>query len=71
LSKEGLIANIISFNVGVELGQLMALAILLILINTWRSTGGFSRHAATFNFTLMFAGFLLTYFQMAGFFFAA
>ena len=70
LSKEGLIANIISFNVGVELGQLMALAILLILINTWRSTGGFSRHATTFNFTLMFAGFLLTYYQMAGFFFA-
>lgn len=71
LSKEGLISNIVSFNVGVELGQLMALAILLVLINTWRATGGFSRHAAAFNFTLMFAGFLLTYYQMAGFLLAA
>lgn len=67
LSKEGLITNIVSFNVGVEIGQLMALAILLLLINAWRSTGGFSRHAAAFNFTLMFAGFLLTFYQVAGF----
>jgi len=49
----------------------MALAILLILINTWRATGGFSRHATAFNVALMFAGFLLADYQMVGFFFAA
>jgi hypothetical protein len=69
LSQEGLVANIVSFNVGVELGQLMALAILLVLINTWRATGGFSRHATAFNVALMFAGFLLADYQMAGYFF--
>jgi len=71
LSQEGLVANIVSFNVGVEIGQLMALAILLVLINTWRATGGFSRHATAFNVALMFAGFLLADYQMAGYFFGA
>lgn len=70
LSQEGLVANIVSFNIGVEIGQLLALAILLVLINTWRATGGFSRHATAFNVALMFAGFLLADYQMAGFFFA-
>jgi hypothetical protein len=71
LSEEGLVANIVSFNVGVEIGQLMALAILLVLINAWRATGGFTRHATAFNIALMFAGFLLANYQLAGFFFGA
>ena len=71
LSDDGLVANILSFNIGVELGQLMALAILLIMINTWRATGGFLRHSTAFNVALMFAGFLLADYQMAGFFFGA
>lgn len=70
LSEEGLIANIVSFNVGVEIGQLMALAILLILINAWRSLGTFGRYANAFNVFLMFAGFLLASYQMAGYFYA-
>jgi len=71
LSQEGLIANIVSFNVGVEIGQLMALAFLLLFINTWRATGGFAKHSTAFNMTLMFAGFVLANYQMAGYFFAA
>jgi len=71
LSQEGRVANIISFNVGVELGQLMALAILLVVINAWRSTGGFTPHATAFNVALMFAGFLLADYQMAGYFFGS
>jgi hypothetical protein len=71
LSDEGLVANIVSFNVGVEIGQLMALAILLVLINAWRASGGFVRHSTAFNVALMFAGFLLAGYQTAGFFFAA
>jgi len=69
LSDDGLVPNMISFNVGVEIGQLMALAILLILINAWRSTGGFSRHSTGFNYALMFAGFLLADYQLAGYFY--
>ena len=70
LSQEGLVANIVSFNVGVEIGQLKALAVLLVLINAWRANGGFARHATAFNVTLMFAGFLLANYQVAGYFFA-
>lgn len=71
LSENGLVANILSFNVGVEIGQLMALAVLLILINAWRATGGFTRHANGFNVLLMFAGFTLAAYQLAGYFYAA
>ena len=71
LSEDGLIANIVSFNVGVELGQLMALAVLLFLINLWRASGKFTLHANAFNVSLMFAGFLLASYQMAGYFYAA
>lgn len=69
LSNEGLVANIFAFNVGVEIGQLMALAVLLILINAWRASGTFLRHSNAFNVLLMFAGFLLAAYQLAGYFF--
>jgi hypothetical protein len=71
LSEDGLIANIVSFNVGVEIGQLMALAVLLFLINLWRASGKFTLHANAFNVFLMFAGFLLASYQVAGYFYAA
>jgi len=71
LSQEGLVANIIAFNVGVEIGQLLALVVLLVLINAWRATGAFDRHANAFNMLLMFAGFALAAYQMSGFFFGS
>ncbi len=69
LSPDGLVANIISFNVGVEIGQLLALVVLLVLINAWRAAGTFDRHANAFNFALMFAGFALAAYQMSGYYF--
>ena len=71
LSREGLVANIISFNVGVEIGQLLALVVLLVLINAWRAAGQFDRHANAFNMLLMFAGFALSAYQIAGYYFGA
>ncbi len=71
LSQEGLVANIISFNVGVEIGQLLALVVLLVIINAWRAAGAFERHANAFNMLLMFAGFALAAYQMAGYYFGA
>lgn len=68
LSNEGLIANILAFNVGVEVGQLLALGGLLVIINAWRALGSFDRYASVFNIALMFAGFSLAAYQMAGFF---
>lgn len=69
LSREGLIANIVSFNVGVEIGQLLALLVLLTVINAWRASGTFDRHANAFNMLLMFAGFVLTAYQISGYYF--
>ena len=70
LSSDGLVGNIIAFNVGVEIGQLLALGILLVAINAWRAIGSFDRYANVFNTVLMFAGFSLAAYQMSGFFFA-
>ncbi|MEO5922574.1 MAG: HupE/UreJ family protein [Bryobacteraceae bacterium] len=67
LSKDGLVANMISFNVGVELGQLVALSIILILMLQWRQTSGFLRHAVLANVLLMTAGFVLMGYQLAGY----
>ena len=44
-SPNGLIANMISFNVGVEIGQLLALSLILVFMLWWRSTASFHRYA--------------------------
>ena len=67
LSQDGLIANMVSFNVGVEIGQLLALGLMLIVFNLWRRSGGFLRHASTANVALMAAGFVLVGHQLTGF----
>ncbi len=68
LAKDGMIYNLISFNVGVELGQFMALAIILLLMNLWRLSPGFNRRAILANAALMTAGFVLIGYQLAGYF---
>nr|WP_315255886.1 HupE/UreJ family protein [uncultured Duganella sp.] len=67
LSPDGLIPNMVAFNVGVEIGQLLALSMILIAMRYWRSTAGFARHAATGNFVLMTSGLILAGFQFTGF----
>ncbi len=65
--KTGLIENLISFNVGVEIGQLMALGMILIAMSWWRKHGQFIQHAYTANIILMTAGFILTGYQLVGY----
>ncbi len=67
LSQEGLVANIVAFNIGVELGQLLALSAILIAMNYWRRTDAFARQALAANVVLMAAGFVLIGYQLAGF----
>lgn len=67
LSPDGLVPNILAFNVGVEIGQLLALAGILILMNLWRQYPAFSRHAVAANVTLMTSGFLLMGYQLSGY----
>ena len=63
--------NIVSFNVGVEIGQVLALTGVLIAITYWRSHRGFLAHAFAANTVLMAGGFLLIGYQMTGYFLSA
>ncbi len=69
ISPNGLLANLIAFNVGVELGQILALVAILILMNFWRHTDSFMRRAYSVNTALMMAGFLLIGYQLTGLFY--
>lgn len=66
MSPDGLLPNLIAFNIGVELGQLLALSAILIAMGFWRRSRGFARHAYTANVLLMTAGFVLIGFQLTG-----
>lgn len=66
LSPDGLLGNMLSFNIGVELGQLTALTFMVLLFTLWRSTSSFERHARTANYLLLTAGLLLCGDQLAG-----
>jgi hypothetical protein len=68
ISPDGLIPNLIAFNVGVEIGQLLALSAILIAMSYWRRTKSFAKHAYTGNVVVMSAGFLLMGYQLAGYF---
>src|SRR5437667_10723854 len=68
LAKTGLITNIVSFNVGVEIGQVLALTAVLIALSYWRTRGGFLKHAFVTNTALMTGGFMLVGYQIAGYF---
>ncbi len=70
LSPDGLIGNLIAFNIGVEIGQLLALGAILIVMGFWRKTPGFWRHAYGANVVLMTLGFILAGYQLVGFFIA-
>ena len=70
LSPQGLVANIVSFNVGVELGQGLALTFILIALTFWRTRSGFLHHAFATNAIVMACGFLLVGFQLSGYFLA-
>lgn len=71
LSEDGLVANILAFNVGVEIGQLLALSAILILMNLWRRSPSFERHAFSTNVALMTTGFLLIGYQLSGYWLTA
>ena len=67
IAEDGLIPNLLAFNVGVEIGQLLALGAILIVMGFWRRTESFMRHAFAANTLLMTAGFMLVGYQLVGF----
>jgi hypothetical protein len=70
LATEGLVANIVSFNVGVEIGQGLALTAILIGLSYWRTRTGFMRHAFATNAVVMACGFLLVGYQLSSYYLA-
>lgn len=63
--KEGLFVNLLSFNIGVEIGQFLALTLLILLIYTWKKTNYFELCHLPINIFLMLSGFILTGYQLA------
>lgn len=68
ISPDGLLANLVSFNVGVEIGQFLALGLILIMMTLWRRTPNFQHSVVLANAALMCAGFVLIGFQLSGYF---
>jgi len=67
LSRDGLVGNILAFNVGVEVGQFLALGMVLIGMGYWRRTEAFGRHASAANAVLIAAGLCLVAWQTNGY----
>ena len=68
LPKDGLLGNLIAFNVGVELGQVFALIFVLIAIVIWRRYQSFLRFSTVTNTFIMAAGLMLMGYQLTGYF---
>lgn len=68
LGQDGLLTNLIGFNVGVEVGQFLALALVLIVVSTWRRFPSFKKFATLTNTLLMAAGVVLIGYQLTGYF---
>ncbi|MEO6135298.1 MAG: HupE/UreJ family protein [Ginsengibacter sp.] len=66
--KEGLFTNLIGFNIGVEIGQFIALAFVLILFSLWRRSANFIKFSTLTNTLLIAAGFILFGYQLTGYF---
>ncbi len=71
VAPDGLVPNLLAFNVGVEIGQILALTAILIAMGFWRRTPSFLRYAYTANTVMMTAGFVLIGYQLTGFFVSA
>lgn len=67
LSENGLVTNIISFNIGVEIGQILALSAVFLILSVWRTSSSYLRHSFITNTALMTGGFLLAGFQISAY----
>lgn len=62
-----ILGRILSFNLGVELGQIAALSAMLVALHLWRATPSFQRFSRAANVVLMFVGALLLLMQLHGY----
>jgi hypothetical protein len=66
--KDGLFVNLLGFNLGVEIGQFLALGLVLLIISFWRQYSSYVKFSKLTNVFLMAAGFLLLGYQLTGYF---
>ncbi len=67
VSPNGLLVNLIAFNLGVEIGQVMVLVVVVALLNLWRRRPSFEASAFYANVALIAAGLGLTGYQIMGY----
>ncbi len=68
LATDGLMANLLAFNVGVEIGQFLALCVILLAMSFWRRSAAFERYAVAANVLLLISGVALVVYQVNGYF---
>jgi hypothetical protein len=68
LSRDGLVGNILAFNVGVEVGQVLALGGIILALDYWRRHPSYLGQAFLTNVLLMAGGFVLVGHQLTGYF---
>jgi hypothetical protein len=66
ISENGLLTNLIGFNLGVEIGQVLVLVVVVFLLNHWRTSPSFERGSRVANWGLVAVGLALTAYQLAG-----
>jgi hypothetical protein len=66
--QQGMLVNLLAFNIGVEIGQFLALILVLIMLHIWRRHESFLRFSAATNTALMAAGFLFVMYQLTGYY---
>lgn len=67
LPDDGLLPNLIAFNLGVEMGQFAALGLILLLFQWWRRHDSFQRFSLVSNTALISLGLILMGYQLTGF----
>ena len=67
LGEEGIVLRILSFNLGIELGQISALCLMVALLFKWRHTQSFLQISTVSNNGLIVAGAFLFLMQMHGY----
>jgi len=68
IGSEQILAKIVSFNVGVELGQIAALIPIVFIISRWKAFKSYDTFYKFANWFLVLAGIGLFIFQMYGYF---
>ena len=71
LAEDGLLTNLLAFNLGVELGQLLALSAIVLLVFVWRQRPRFAAQATAANWLIMTGGFLLMGIQLSAYWVAS